>query len=124
MILSKVDPDANAEKVFVDASLANVKRLQYLIDQTLRARHMLDLNSAVTQTLLDKVGDVLGADSLRVPDRGAVFGDETRAVLEEGQVHLKNASSLYVRASSISNHVRRIPFHYLYSFTHLETVPG
>ena len=105
MILSKVDPDANAEKVFVDGSLANVKRLQYLIDQILRACHMLDLNSAVMKTLSKELGDILGADSLWVPNRSAAFRDEIQAVLEEGQVHYKNASSLYVRASSISNHV-------------------
>ena len=105
MILSKVDPDKNEEKVFVDGSLAKVKRLQYLIDQTLRACHMLDLNSAVMKMLLKGFGGVLGGESPWTPNRIEAFMEETRSVLEEDQFHLKNASSLYVRASSISQHV-------------------
>ena len=103
MVLSKVDPDTVQERVFVDGSLANVKRLQYLIDQILRACHMLDLNSSVMKTLLKDFGDILGGDS------NVAFTAETRSILQEGQVHYKNASSLYVRATSISQHVSRPP---------------
>ena len=108
MILSKVDPDANEEKTFVEGSLAKVKRLQYLIDQTLRACHMLDLNSAVMTTLLKDFGEALGGDSPWIPIRSAAFMDKTRSILEEDQLHHKNASSLYVRATSISQHVSQL----------------
>lgn len=36
----------------MESSLADVKRLQYLIDQTSRACHMLDLNATVMKTLM------------------------------------------------------------------------
>ncbi len=105
MVLSKVDPDTKEEKAFVDGSLENVKRLQYLIDQTLRVCHMLDLNSAVMETLLKDFGDILGRNAPWVPTCSAAFTDETRSIYEENQIHYKNASSLYIRATSISQHV-------------------
>ena len=89
----------------MEGSLSKVKRLQYLIDQTLRACHMLDLNSAVMKTLLRDFGEALGGDSPWIPNRSAAFMDKTRSVLEEDQVHHKNASSLHVRATNISQHV-------------------
>ena len=85
--------------------MANVKRLQYLIDQTLRVCHMLDLNSVVIKTLMKEFGETLGGDSPWIPNRSAAFVDETRSVLDEDQIHYRNASSLYVRATSISQHV-------------------
>ncbi|KAL2054284.1 hypothetical protein ABVK25_005425 [Lepraria finkii] len=51
VILSNLDTDTSQGKSFMEGSLANVKRVQYLIDQTSRARHMLDLNSTVMKTM-------------------------------------------------------------------------
>jgi len=101
VILSKVDPDAQQEKTFIESSLANVKRLQYLIDQTSRACHMLDLNSMVTKSLLRMSETFLDKQILCV----ANFREETLSILDECQILHKSASSLLVRANSISQHV-------------------
>jgi len=103
--LSKVDPDAKAEKVFVDSSLANVKRLQYLIDQTLRASHMLDLNSAVMKSLLRKFEANLDKAATLSANCNAEFREQTLSILEETQIHQNSASSLFARATSTSQHV-------------------
>ena len=83
----------------MESSLANVKRLHYLIDRTARACHMLDLNSTVMKTMMKCHEDSSDTESS--------FRKEIYAVLEECQVLHKAAGSLLVRATSISQHVSR-----------------
>ena len=89
----------------MEGSLANVKRAQYLIDQTSRARHMLDLNSTVMKTMTRSSAEFPA--SATPPDTGPMgsFEAEVESIMGECQIHHKSAESLLIRATSISQHV-------------------
>jgi len=91
--------------MFVENLSADVKRMQYLIDQTARVRHMLDLNSTVLKTL-KRTSEELSRDRSRLAAKiGRSFGEECQVIREECQIHLKTVSSLLARATSVSQHV-------------------
>lgn len=89
----------------MEGSLANVKRVQYLIDQTSRARHMLDLNSTVMKTMTRSSAEFPASAILSDIGPMVSFEAEVESIMGECQIHHKSAESLLIRATSISQHV-------------------
>ena len=91
----------------MENSLGHIKRLQYLIDQVSRVRHMLDLNATVLSILV-RTSENVDQDIPPVPSVTVhcdTFTVEFLKVWEETHILLKAASSLLARAKSISQHV-------------------
>jgi len=101
----KAVPDTDEERIFVENLLASVKRMQYLIDQTSRVRHMLDLNSTVLKNLKRTSERLREERSQLVAKIGRSFDEKSHVIWEECQIHLKTVSSLSIRATNTSQHV-------------------
>ncbi|KAL6718833.1 hypothetical protein ACLMJK_003067 [Lecanora helva] len=108
VILSDVDPNTSEERRFVENALANVKRLQYLIDRATRVCHMLDLNIMTMTALIKFSGAISRDDTFSTATSKSSFDEECQHIMEESQVHLKTASSLLARANSLSPHLRDV----------------
>jgi len=106
VILASVEPDKLEVFDSVSNSLRDMKRLQYLIDQSLRTSHMLDINLDVMEEIKHLACRTQEFEGVNKACHYQGFENSLHAIGADHRFLRKNVLSLVARATILSNQLR------------------